>query len=60
LAKVDAARKKLEDGNKNNDGAAAGSLRAFIHAVNAQRGKKISEADADSLITVAEQIIDML
>ncbi|MDH4203213.1 MAG: DUF3466 family protein [Phycisphaerae bacterium] len=60
LAKLDAARKKLEDGNKNNDGAAAGSLRAFIHAVNAQRGKKISEDDADSLITVAEQIIDML
>jgi len=58
--KLDAALKILEDGNENNDGAAVGSLGAFIHAVNAQRGKKISEDDADSLIAVAEQIINML
>ena len=33
---------------------------AFINAVNAQRGKKISETDADVLIAVAQQIIDLL
>ena len=60
LAKVDAALKILEDGNANNDGAAAGSLGGFINAVNAQRGKKISEADADALIAAAQRIIDML
>ncbi|MHC4906535.1 MAG: GLUG motif-containing protein [Planctomycetota bacterium] len=60
LAKLDAALKILEDSNENNDGAAVGSLGAFINAVNAQRGKKISEADADSLIAAAQQIINML
>jgi hypothetical protein len=60
LAKLDAAIAKLEDGNPKNDKAAINSLQAFINAVKAQSGKKISEEDADDLIAFAQQIIDML
>ena len=51
---------KLEDGNAKNDKAAVNSLEAFINAVEAQRGKKIPEADADDLIAAAQEIIDLL
>jgi hypothetical protein len=54
------AQEALNDGNENNDQAAVNALGAFISAVNAQRGKKISEEDADSLIDAAQQIIDLL
>jgi hypothetical protein len=60
LAKIDAAIAKLEDGNPKNDRAAVRMLRAFMRAVRAQKGKKISEEDADDLIAFARQIIDML
>jgi hypothetical protein len=59
LAKLDTVSKKLADENKNNDVAAYNALEAFINAVNAQRGKKISEGDADSLISKAQQIIEI-
>jgi hypothetical protein len=59
LAKIDTAIAKLEDGNAKNDKAAVRILRAFINAVKAQKGKKIS-ANADDLIEAAQQIIDML
>jgi len=59
-AKLDAALKLLEDENENNDKSAVNSLQAFINAVNAQRGKGISEEDADDLINDAQQIIDIL
>jgi len=59
-SKLDAVRKALDDGNKDNDVAAVNALGAFINAVDAQRGGKISEEDADSLIDVAQQIIDLL
>ena len=48
------------DLNENNDVAAVNSLEAFINAVQAQRGNKIPEADADALIAAAQQIIDLL
>ena len=35
-------------------------LGAFINLVEAQQGKKISEADADLLIDFADAIIDSL
>ncbi len=60
LAKLDTALEKLEDNNENNDAAAINLLEAFINAVQAQRGKKIPEADADALIATAQQIIDLL
>ena len=40
--------------------AAINSLEAFINAVEAQRGNKIPEADADTLIAAVQQIIDLL
>ncbi len=59
-AKLDTAMQLLEDNNENNDITAINSLQAFINAVEAQRGKKISEADVDALIDAARQIIDLL
>jgi hypothetical protein len=43
-SKLDAALNVLTDVNVNNDGAACNSLAAFINAVEAQRGKKITNA----------------
>jgi len=60
LAKIEAAIAKLEDGNPKNDKAVINSLQAFINEVEAQRGKKISEDDADDLIAAAQEAIDML
>jgi len=60
LAKLDTALQKLEDENENNDVAAINTLGAFINAVEAQRGKKIPEADADALIADAMEIIELL
>ncbi len=40
--------------------AAINSLEALINEVEAQRGKKISEKDADALIAAAQQIIDLI
>lgn len=59
-AKLDAALKALEDVNENNDVAAVNTLQAFINAVEAQRGNHIPEADADAMITAAQQIIAVL
>ncbi len=59
-AKLDAAKDKLEDGNPNNDHVAVNKLNDFIDQVEGQRGKKITEADADELIGDAQLIIDLL
>jgi len=59
-AKLEAALRALEDANEKNDVAAINSLQAFINAIEAQRGKKIPEADADALIAAALEIIDLL
>jgi hypothetical protein len=59
-AKLSSALNALEDANLNNDVAAINSLQAFINAVEAQRGKKIPDSDADKLIGLAQQIIDLL
>ncbi|MEJ2750605.1 MAG: NosD domain-containing protein [Anaerolineae bacterium] len=59
-AKLDAALKALDDVNQNNNVAAINALYAFINAVEAQSGNKISEEDADGLIAAAEVIIAML
>jgi hypothetical protein len=50
----------LEDINENNDVAAINALHALINAVEAQRGNRISEADADALIAAAQKIIAQL
>lgn len=59
-AKLDSAQSALDDLNENNDVAAINALQAFINAVEAQRGNKISEADADALIATTQEIIDLL
>ena len=59
-AKLNNADKVLADSNPNNDQAAVNKLEAFINQLNALRGKKITDDDADTLIAVAEQIIDFL
>jgi len=57
LAKLTAANRSLQDLNGDNDVAAVNVLQAFIHQVQAQRGKMIPEADADLLTTTAQEII---
>ncbi len=59
-AKLEAALRALEDENENNDAAAINTLEGFINAVEAQRGKKIPEAEADALIAAAQEIIELL
>ncbi len=59
-AKLESALAALEDARAENDQAAINTLGAFINAVEAQRGKKISNEDADRLIGVAEEIIAFL
>jgi hypothetical protein len=61
-AKLDAVLQALDDVNENNDVAAINALGAFINAIEAQRqrGKEISDADADALVGIAQEIIAML
>jgi hypothetical protein len=59
-AKLQSALGALDDVNDNNDVAAINTLNAFINAVEAQRGNKITNEDADMLIAAAQAIIDKL
>ena len=59
-AKLNTAVEALDDLKNNNDVAAINALEAFINSVEAQRGKKISEADADRFIADAQTILDVL
>lgn len=59
-AKLDSALNALDDINQNNDVAAINSLYAFINAVEAQRDSKITSAEADELIALAQRIINSL
>ena len=58
--KLDTALNALDDLNANNNAAACNSLDAFINAVEAQRENKITSAQADQLITSAQQVQAML
>ncbi|MHC4153877.1 MAG: fibronectin type III domain-containing protein [Planctomycetota bacterium] len=58
--KLTAALGALDDINKNNDVGAINTLEAFINAVQAQSGSKISTEDANALIAAAEEIIAIL
>jgi len=59
-AKLDAALKAIDDINENNNVAAINTLQGFINAVEAQRGNKIPEVDADDLIADVLDIIELL
>ena len=54
IAKLDAALKSLARGNTNT---AANQLNAFMNLVNAQRGKTLTDAQANALIASAQKII---
>lgn len=59
-AKLNSALKVLNDPNTGNDVAAINSLQAFINAVEAQSGKKITAKDATTLIDAANGIVAKL
>lgn len=59
-AKLDTAIDALADTVEGNDHVAVEALYAFVHAVSAQAGKKITEEEADRLIGDALAIIDVL
>lgn len=59
-AKLEAARKALQDARTGNDGAAINALEAFKNAVIAQRGKEIPEGAADALVAAAQSIVQEL
>lgn len=59
-AKLDGALQAIDDVNENNDIAAINKLQAFINAVEAQRGNKITTEQADTLIAAAQAIIASL
>ena len=56
-ATLKAAARALDN---HNVVAAINTLEAFIKQVEAQRGNKISDTDADALIAAAQQIIDLV
>jgi DNA-binding beta-propeller fold protein YncE len=55
VKKLEGAQKNLEDGDR---GGACGKLASFISEVEAHRGKKIDEDDADALVADANAIRD--
>jgi len=52
------AAEKLLDSNPNNDVSAINALEAFINELEAQRGKKIPDDAADTLISRAQETIE--
>jgi hypothetical protein len=59
-AKLQAVMAAIDDANGGNSGSAINVLYAFLNAVEAQRGKSLSDAVADYLVLAAEQIIAVL
>ena len=57
--KLSNALKLVDDMNAGNEGAAINSLEAFINTVEAQRGKKLTDSQANDLIAQANAIIDV-
>jgi len=56
-SKLASALAALDDSNENNDAAALNSMYAFCNSVEAQRGKKLSDMQADTLIEAANAVI---
>ena len=59
-AKINVVMDALDDVNANNDIAAINALDSFINAVEAQRGNKLTDAEADKLVATAQLIITTL
>ena len=56
-SKLASALAALDDSNENNDAAALNSMYAFCNSVEAQRGKRLSDMQADTLIEAANAVI---
>ncbi len=59
-AKLGNAREALEASNAGQRQDAVNKLEAFINAVEAQRSEKLTEAQADQLIAMAQRILSVL
>ncbi|MEP1469533.1 MAG: hypothetical protein ABJK25_01030 [Halieaceae bacterium] len=59
-AKLESALSALDDANEKNDGAAVNKLYAFIASVEAQRGGKLTDAQANKLIAAAMGVIETI
>jgi hypothetical protein len=59
-AKLDAVMNAIDDTNEQNNVAAQNAMYAFMNAVEAQRGKKLTDTQATQLVNVAEAIIAAL
>ncbi len=59
-AKLENAQQALEAANAGNRQDAINKLEAFINAVEAQRGKKLTNEQADHLVAKAQEIIDRI
>ena len=59
-AKLGAALAVIDDQKEQNDGAALNAMYAFINAVQAQRGKGLTDVQADSLMSSAQTAIALL
>jgi hypothetical protein len=60
MANLDTAVKKLEDGNEKNDRVACNALQTFRIKAEAQRGEKLTDAQADELVGGATEILESL
>lgn len=58
--KLSSAFDALTDLNENNDVSVLNRLNAVLNEVDAQRGNKISDTDADFLMNAIQDIIDLL
>jgi hypothetical protein len=59
-AKLDAVVNAIDDSNEKNNAAAQNAMHAFINAVEAQRGKKLTDTQVTQLVNVAQAIIAAL
>ena len=59
-SKLDNAFNALDDANANNDQSACNVLGSFVNAVEAQRGKKITDDQADALVERANAITNII
>jgi hypothetical protein len=59
-AKLDTVMNAIDDSNEKNNAAAQNAMYAFMNAVEAQRGKKLTDTQATQLIGVAQAIVAAL
>lgn len=59
-AKLEAAQEALNAANSGQQATAVSKLNAFINQVEGQRGNQLSNAQADELITYAQNLINII